>query len=290
MPDGSVDTVFGNRVEAMTKTWTADEVSVSFDERKGYVAYCFGNNLLLYYPGSDYWAPPVDILFIETIAAPGTFLRSAFTLNGVIHTSFYSIELVTVTTAASSTTVNSSTNSFKPSDTGKKLTIPGAGPAGGNLIVTFTYVSANSGTMSLAATGTVTDTLASMEGFDLWTFDRDTNNNDLTFDCEWTARFSFGDYGNGLMPKTVTKAVVGMKSEATQHTLRFFRNFKTDAQMGVDRNFTTPSGNHINNIVDCNDGEGQLISVELEGNESRSKVFFIQLEGYASGIETNYGL
>lgn len=293
LSNGAVDTTFGNRVEALTKTWNEKKVSVSFDERKSYIAYCHGTAMLLYYPAFDYWTPPVDTTTIHVDGRPTGNSTSAFSLSGLIHTSFYGIQHT-----ESGISANAGTNAavgdsgdFSAADVGRVLRVPGAGPAGAEYVGLITAFSPTTTVLVTPNFSTnVSGVTVTVEGFNLYTFDRDTDNVDLTHSCEWVSRFAFGDYGLGLKPKTVTKAIVGMKSEATQKTIKFFRNFNLSASMGTDRSFTTTSGNHINNIVDCNNGEGQLIAAELSGNESRSKIYFLQLSGYASGIETNFGV
>jgi hypothetical protein len=293
LPDGSVDTNFGTRVEAIMKTWNETKVSVSSDERKGYVTYMHGTTMLLYYPAFDYWAPPVDLAKIEQAGKVTGDIISAFTLSGVIHASIFTPTRAAIVSASPGSVVFSDPLAFSAADVNATITIPGAGPAAGVYVGQILTVNGGGDVITVTPdiTTAVVSVSATVGGFALTTFDRDTSNIDLTFKSDWAARFAFGDYGAGLMPKTVTKAIVGLKSEAGSKSLKFYRNFKTDAQMGATRNFTTLAGNHIDNIIDCNDGEGQLIAVELSAlAEARAKIYFLELQGFASGIETNYGL
>jgi len=291
-PNGLIDLTFGNRVEAIMKTWDETKVSVQFDERKGYVAYIYDTTMLLYYPGYDVWSTPIDISDIEDSGKVQGSIKSAFTLKGIIHVSAFVSTRNETVSGSPGITVTGDSGHFTSADINRTIKIPGAGPAGASY--TGIILTVNGGgdviTVSPATSTAFVSVTAVVGGFGMYTFDRDTSNVDLEFDSNWKARFSFSDYDLKLAPKTVTKAVVGMKSEAVTHTLRFYRNFKTDAQMGVDRTFVSLAGNHINNIVDCNEGEGELISAELSGFESRAKIFFIQLMGIGSGIQTNYGL
>ena len=290
--DGSLNLSFANRVEAIMKTWDETKVSVQFDERKGYVAYIHDTTMLLYYPAFDVWSTPVDVTDIEVAGKVQGSIKSAFTMRGLIHVSaFVSTRSVNIS-ASPGTVIFSDFGAFTQNDVNRTILIPGAGPGASLYTGTILTVNGNGDVMTVepALTLAVVTQPSTLGGFGMYTFDRDTSNIDLNFDSNWVARFSFSDYGVGLKPKTVTKAIVGMKSEAVVHTLKFWRNFKTDVQMGTSRTFTSLAGNHINNIVDCDEGEGQLISAELSGFESRAKIFFIQLNGYASGIETNYGL
>lgn len=293
MADGSVDTSFGNRVEAILNSWTAINVAVSFDERKGYVAYCHGLEMLLYYPAFDYWATPVNTNLIELAGRPNGLITSAFTINGVIHVSGYSTRTITVTSSTVTQRFTGVAGNFTAADVGFNISVPGAGVAGG--LYTGKIVTVNGPgdfvTVTPAISTSAAGLTATVSGFTLNTFDRDTNNIDLTFKSDWVARFSFGDFGVGIKPKTVTKAIVGMKSEAGTKSLKLYRNFNTGVQMGATRTFVTLAGNHIDNIVDFNHGEGQLIAAEVSAlQESRAKLYFLELQGFASGIETNYGV
>lgn len=294
LPDGSVDTTFGSRVEAIMKTWDETKVSISFDERKSYVAYIHGTTMLLYYPAFDYWATPVDLTKIEQAGKVTGDIISAFTRGGVIHASIFTpTRSVNPVSASPGAVVFGPVAGFNQTDVNASITIAGAGPAAGVYVGQILTVNVGGDVITVTPniSTAVVNVFSTVGGFALTTFDRDTSNIDLTFKADWAARFAFGDYGVGIMPKTVTKAVAGLKSEAGSKALKFYRNFKTDAQMGVTRNFTTLSGNHIDNIIDCNDGEGQLIAAELSAlAEARAKIYFLELSGYASGIETNYGL
>jgi hypothetical protein len=294
LANGIIDISFGDRVEALMKTWDSSKVSLTFDEKKGYIAYCHNMTMLLYYPARDAWSAPIDITSIEAAGRPtGGSISSAFTLGGLPHISFYEIRVIAnLQTTATSATVTNAQPVFDPTDVGRFIRIPTAGPAGAEVfakIITFnTQFSVVTDTVM---TNSVTVS-ATIEGFSLFTFDRNMSNVDLTYVADWKARFAFTDYGKEIEAKTLTKAVIGMKSSNTVHTMRFFRNYKLSAQMGADKTFTAlaPTGDHINNIVDLNHGEGQLISTELSGSSSRAKIYFIQVEGFTSGIRANFGV
>jgi len=292
--NGVIDTNFGDRVEALTKTWNPLNVSLSFDESKSYIAYCHGTQMLLYYPAQDYWTPPVNLAAIEQIGKANGDIISAFTLGGVIHVSTFVSSRSETVSASPGTTVFGGSGHFTQADVNNTIIIPGAGPGAGTY--TGYILTVNGGgdviTVFPAVSTAVVSVSSTVGGFGMYTFDRDTSNVDLTFNSDWKARFAFTDYGQDLFPKTLTKALVGLKTNTTTHTLRFFRNYKLSAQMGPDKNFTptSPAGDHISNIVDLNHGEGELISTELAGTSSRAKIYFIQVEGFTTGFKANFGV
>lgn len=292
--NGIIDVNFGDRVKAITETWIARKTSVSFDEGKNYVCYTNGTTMLLYYPGYDYWAPPTFLSEIENNGRPKGDIVSAFTLGGIIHTSVFTPSRTETVSASPGITVTTGAGELTASDVNVTISIPGAGVAGATYLGQIQTVDGGGGSFTVlpAISTSVSSVTATLGGFGLSTFDRDTDNVDLAFISIWKARFAFSDYGQELLPKTLTRSVVGMKSSDTTHTLRFFRNYKLSAQMGTDKTFTalSPTGDHINNIVDLNHGEGQIISTELSGNSSRAKIYFVQVEGTTSGIRANFGV
>lgn len=286
LADGSVDTTFGDRIQNDMTNWDANKVIVTYDVKKSYVAYCHVNTKLLYYPAYDVWAAPVDKGEME---ATGTFngdMVSSFTLSGVIHLSVYESHLASVSIGAGSNNVTGASVFFSY-DVGKLISIPGAGSGGSTLTgKIIQFISSSSVIINANATNGVGPVTATIKGFEMWTFDRDKDNVPFnTAKSAWKVRYAFSDYGVGLGQKTVTAVKVGIKSQiGNTYNLEFRSDYDSATLLGPDRPVTVPAGSSVSRLVDCNNGEAEMLSVGIRGSGSRDKLYFLQVSGDVSKI------
>lgn len=291
LASGSIDMSFADRVETELLTWNSGDVSVSYDERKNFVMYSYAGRVLLYYPAYDIWTPIINFVDQESAGKPDGNVESLFTLNGLIHQSHYFIYNPTVSINNGSNLANTAAPFWDHRHIGRVIFIPGAASGPSTLKARINSLNSNTqAVLSTTANITVSSVVSDVVGFDMWTFDRDITDIELQFSTNWAARFSYNDYGVGLNPKTVTRAKVGLKGTAGTYNLKFYRNYDSVNQLGPTRSFTITSGNHIGSVVDCNNGEGELMSVQLDGAGVRNKLFFIRLLGDESNIDTNFGV
>lgn len=296
LPNGVVDNKFGDRVQLDMRTWDAKKVVVTYDEQTNYVMYSHLHQMFMYYPSFDFWTPPTITDELSVDSPEGDFV-SGFTMGGLIHASFFDVEINnTVDTTVSSTTI---TGAFSQKNTGKKISILGAGPSGGTLNATIISVAINllSAVISVAASTAVTNASATISGFSMYSWDRDINNVDIDQGTHFRVQFAFSDYGMGTRPKTVYRARVGAKLQVgTIHHFDFYRDYNSITTMGAQRDFTAIGAmggveeNHIQPIVDCNNGEAQVLSVRFDGTGNRAKIHYIEVSGEASGIDANYNI
>lgn len=287
LADGRIDTTFGDRVQADFESWDSSKVFVVFDEKKSYIAYGYFDKMLLYYPNYDTWAAPIDKSSFEATATFGGFMYSAFTLSGIIHTSVFDSRLLTnISIGLGSNNPTGTLSLFAPEDVGKVISIPTAGSGGSALVaVITTFINSNSILISTTAVNPATSVTATISGFDMYTFDRDQNGTLLTGKSTWIARYAFSDYGVGLNPKTVTRARVGIKSHiGFTYQLSFRADYDLSTSLGPTRTFVASAGNFLSAVVDCNNGEAELLSVQLRGVGAGDKLFFIEVTGDDSAI------
>lgn len=291
LSSGVIDQSFGDRVSKETKSWTAGKISISYDTRRNAILYAYQDRELLYYPVFDVWTAPQFFADTETNGRPDGTVNSLFTKDGIIHESHYTTETPSVSISATTNTVTTASFTFTHRHLGKVISIPGAGAGPSTLVATITNIgSPTSVSIDQVATNTVGPVTAGLVGFDMWTFDRDLDDGELQFSTSWIARFSFSDYDVGKRPKTVTKVKVGADTTAGTYDLKFFRNYNTSVQVGDNRSFTGASGDHVQPVIDCNNGESELLSSQISGTGVRDKLYFMEVIGDASGINTNFGV
>lgn len=295
LPDGTVDDSFGDRVELAMKAWDASKVVVTYDERKNFIMYSHVDTHFMYYPTYNVWTPPMlDDELASNADTDAADMTSGFTLNGVIHVSYYKSESNNTVDTNGTTTI---TGVFLARDVGKIIIIPGAGTAGGTYTGRIVSVAVDflSAVVEVAPPTNVTNANATIKGFSMYTFDRDKSNTEYDKGTHFKVRFSFSDYGVGTNPKTVTRVRVGGKLQVlTNHFFDFFRDYNGVVPMGAQRQFQAfgsvpgEEENHIYPIVDCNNGEAQLLSVEFDGTGNRAKIHYIEVSGEVSSIDANF--